>query len=530
MKFVLRSKFTSTLFAVGLVFSGLTAQAANLALDDTVEDEITVFHDGNWEFGATSNGTVFPARTSGETTSTGEEATFSGSWISVDPGTNPGSGLIYIVDSNNPDLVKAKIRANWSSVPLGYNDWNKGSINMYVQSSACGEIIEELPEQFKGLGVTEPSGSILIQNLFLNSAASSVTIPSHLSISYSANPNCVQDIEVDLTEYDFGEVELGSPSTMFVNIANTGETALTVSNIYLNDLSQYNPFAVTAPSLPATLSNGQSIDVEVSYNPSLFAAHSGTLIIESDDPDESGIELALSGTGVASDNPSEAVQDILLAIETSVANGTLVGVGNGNSAENKLNAVVNMLNAVGDLIDDENIADAQNQLASICKKVDGQPTPPDMLGGEAVEDIGAVICQMADDISEPVVYGPEDCLSAVSADLTTSDYETVLNMIIEGIAQNKYQAPSSGLEERPEGQYFAIEDDPYPYGVTNPNMWINYLGIQPNDTSGTVSFEIDIFDYEGGPEQPIINYQQQVSDTQAYEKCRGWIDTIPLNW
>jgi hypothetical protein len=75
------------------------ALAANFSINDSVEAQITLTHDANWEFGVLSNGLPFPARAGGTTTVPGEVATFLGSWFVITPGNpNPGSGIIYFVD------------------------------------------------------------------------------------------------------------------------------------------------------------------------------------------------------------------------------------------------------------------------------------------------------------------------------------------------------------------------------------------------------------------------------------------------
>ena len=51
------------------------AYAADLNIDDSVEGQITLTHDGNWEFGAMSNGTNFGPRVGGSTTVVGESCT-----------------------------------------------------------------------------------------------------------------------------------------------------------------------------------------------------------------------------------------------------------------------------------------------------------------------------------------------------------------------------------------------------------------------------------------------------------------------
>ena len=88
------------------------AQAANLFIDDSVEAEITLAHDANWEFGVLSNGTPFPPLAGGSTTAPGEVATFSGSWIVNSPGNpDPGTGIIYFVDQAAKAAKKAAKKA-----------------------------------------------------------------------------------------------------------------------------------------------------------------------------------------------------------------------------------------------------------------------------------------------------------------------------------------------------------------------------------------------------------------------------------
>ena len=89
-------------FLLGIVLA-LTlvpaAQAANLFIDDSIEEEITLNHDPNWEFGALSNGTPFPASGRREYNRARRVATFSGSWFVNSAGNpDPGAGIIYFVD------------------------------------------------------------------------------------------------------------------------------------------------------------------------------------------------------------------------------------------------------------------------------------------------------------------------------------------------------------------------------------------------------------------------------------------------
>jgi hypothetical protein len=177
---------------VGLALSLLVVlpvQAANLNIDDTVEGQISMTHDANWEFGVISNGTPFAGFVSGTTTVPGESASFSGTWF-VNSGGNPdpGTGVIYIVDPGNPNLVRATITASWSTIVQP--GFDIATISIAVQSSASGGNLGALPAAFAGLGVTEPNGFIGIQGSFRDPVtAAVVSIPSNLTIQYGAAPN-----------------------------------------------------------------------------------------------------------------------------------------------------------------------------------------------------------------------------------------------------------------------------------------------------------------------------------------------------
>jgi len=164
-------------------------QAANLIIDDTVEVQISMTHDPNWEFGVISNGTNFAPNVSGTTTVPGESASFSGTWYVNTGGVpDPGTGVIYIVDPGNLNLVRATITASWSTIVL--SGFDKATISIAVQSSVCGGNLGTLPTAFGGLGVTEPSGFIGIQGSFRDPVtAAVVSIPSNLTIQYGATPN-----------------------------------------------------------------------------------------------------------------------------------------------------------------------------------------------------------------------------------------------------------------------------------------------------------------------------------------------------
>ena len=195
------------------------AHAANLFIDDSVEAQITLNHDANWEFGVLSNGTPFPGRVAGSTTAPGEVATFAGSWIVNSAGNpDPGTGIIYFVDQaakkhscNRGDrrhhghryhgarrhrghrrsvCVSDIVTANWITVA------GEATISFTVMSSACGRNLGPLPRHFARLGVPDPASPIEIGGLFRNLVTTApVAIPSNLTVQFvgDADAACKRD-------------------------------------------------------------------------------------------------------------------------------------------------------------------------------------------------------------------------------------------------------------------------------------------------------------------------------------------------
>ncbi len=223
--------------------------------------------------------------------------------------------------------------------------------------------------------------------------------PLGIAITPDVSPN----IEVDPSEYDFGDVEIGYSSMMYLNISNSGGGELTIEDVHMKNQIPGDPFTLLLPlSLPVILSSNSSLDVEVMYNSTLiFAQQSNELVIESDDEDEGVIEVAFRGRGVLVEEPSQAVSGLLTFIDDAIGNEMISGEGPGKSADNRVNALKNMLESAGDLIDEGLMQDTCEQLNSIYKKVDGMPKPPDFISGEAVPGVAAGVLEIMSDLSCP---------------------------------------------------------------------------------------------------------------------------------
>jgi hypothetical protein len=138
------------------------------------------------------------------------------------------------------------------------------------------------------------------------------TLVVAVNVSGTGTPIPVPDIAVTdsmFPENDlkvpFGNVTQGVSSLVqTINITNAGTAALTVSNIQLTgtDANQFSlnlgggatPCATASPAVAA----GKSCTVTVTFSPLLAGAKSANIVISSNDPDEAGVSVALTGTGL----------------------------------------------------------------------------------------------------------------------------------------------------------------------------------------------------------------------------------------
>ena len=163
-------------------------------------------------------------------------------------------------------------------------------------------------------------------------------------------------------------------------------------------------FSITyKPPLPVVLGAGQYTEVEVTFSPNATQLYTGFLLITSDDPDESLFPVTLSGNGVIADTPSEQVAYVINFIQESISTGALTGEGSGNSADKKVNALMNMIKASGDLLAAGQTVEGCQQLADLYLKVDGVSPPPDFVSGEATVEplVPSSRCGCTTDANEP---------------------------------------------------------------------------------------------------------------------------------
>ncbi|MFQ5650421.1 MAG: choice-of-anchor D domain-containing protein [bacterium] len=109
----------------------------------------------------------------------------------------------------------------------------------------------------------------------------------------------VPNLAVQPLAHDYGVVVVGTSVPANFQLHNDGAADLVVSSVTLAgpDTADYR---LSAGALPFTLTAGQMREVEVTFHPTVAGARLSNLTIESNDPDQSLVEVSLTGNGVAS--------------------------------------------------------------------------------------------------------------------------------------------------------------------------------------------------------------------------------------
>jgi hypothetical protein len=136
-----------------------------------------------------------------------------------------------------------------------------------------------------------------------------VPIVSALRVVTTTPPAPAPNIGVNPTSVNFGSAETGTTVDRTLTISNTGTSALDVSSLASSDAA----FTVIGPGTPFTVAAGGSTPVTLRFTAGAIGAASGTLTIESNDPDEPAIQVQLSGT--STEPPAPRIQVTPLSVE-----------------------------------------------------------------------------------------------------------------------------------------------------------------------------------------------------------------------
>lgn len=212
--------------------------------------------------------------------------------------------------------------------------------------------------------------------------------------------------------YDFGEVDVGTSSLATLNISTDSNNLVSLTDLGI--LENYCVFSISPEvSLPINL----PLSININYVPSKEGPCTSYLSIATIDLKTNALGRAmvtLTGTGVIKEITIDKILDLF---NSCVDDGSLEGYvpdksgkkksvakitkGNGSDklAENRLNALRNMIETAGHLIDSGKIDEACGQLKAAYKKMDGLNTPgssTDFVTGEAVSKLSTMVQKLMD--------------------------------------------------------------------------------------------------------------------------------------
>lgn len=182
---------------------------------------------------------------------------------------------------------------DWDGVAFGEASWPSGIVPPGVGPPPH----KVLRVRFSPDDEVDFAGEIVIRSNAQN--AREVTVPLNGSGS-------VPIIEVSPALLDFGTVSLDSSASLTLTITNRGAADLAIarSGIAITTASDPKPFAVTLPATDWVLPRDASRTLEVIYAPRGYEVdpdthqvvpHQGSIVITSNDPDHSPLEVPLRG-------------------------------------------------------------------------------------------------------------------------------------------------------------------------------------------------------------------------------------------
>jgi hypothetical protein len=102
-------------------------------------------------------------------------------------------------------------------------------------------------------------------------------------------------LTLSTTTINFGGLPLNTVATQSLTLTSSGTAAVTVNSATLSGAG----FSITGTTFPVTLNPGQTATLQVSFDPTVAGAASGTITISSTASGGSTSTVALSGTGTA---------------------------------------------------------------------------------------------------------------------------------------------------------------------------------------------------------------------------------------
>ena len=105
----------------------------------------------------------------------------------------------------------------------------------------------------------------------------------------------ISSISLSQETIDFGNVPLGRADERSLGIRNVGDNVLSLDIVHIT-----GPFEVVSPAFPQVLKADVRMIATFRFEPSNLGFVTGGLSLETDDPDQSPVEIRLRGRGIES--------------------------------------------------------------------------------------------------------------------------------------------------------------------------------------------------------------------------------------
>jgi hypothetical protein len=309
----------------GLALSPTTYSFGSLVDGQTKSETVTITNTGTAALTiaeVTTNGAGFSVSgiSTPLTIAAGSNTTFSVLFAPATAGSHTGTVSISSNAPNSPNVLALTGASTGTSInlsanpsTLSFSNVNAGSASsksVTVTNSGNGSVtisqISVNAKNFTVSGITTPLTLAAGQSADINvsfSPASAENVTGNITVVSAEGVNSVITVSgvgvqagLSLTpaSASFGNVTVGSPSSQSIQLMNSGNGTLTISQLSVAGTG----FSTNTVALPLNLAAGQSSNFNVQFAPSSAGAVTGSVTVVSNAPGSPAV-IPLSGTGVA---------------------------------------------------------------------------------------------------------------------------------------------------------------------------------------------------------------------------------------
>ncbi|MFC1694327.1 choice-of-anchor D domain-containing protein, partial [Candidatus Latescibacterota bacterium] len=289
-------------------------------VESSVNGMFTITNSGNKTLtiqSITSNNTAFTVNPSSASIPSGQNQTITVTFTPTERGVQGAFITVLSNDSDEgtltlnasgtgkaPEIVLSAFSVNIGNVDVGssgtgtFTITNEGNITLTVNSINCPNTVFSVSPSSASVAVGQSLTVTITFNPVERGEKSTVIYvesddsdEGSLTVNISGT-GLAPEIVLSAFSMNIGDVDVESSGTGTFTITNEGNKTLTVHSINCPN----TVFSVSPSS--ASVAVGQSLTVTITFNPSERGEQSTVIYVESDDTDESSLNVNVSGTGI----------------------------------------------------------------------------------------------------------------------------------------------------------------------------------------------------------------------------------------